>query len=106
MLEQVLEEIATRPPEVWRRMLKLRLTAETEVRHALIWLHANREVSQRRPDLGERYHLASVLDRGATATVWQAYDRKLHRTVAIKVFHAEPVGEILAEARAASEIVS
>lgn len=106
MMEELLDEIGARPPEVWQRMLKLRLTDDTEIRHALIWLHATREVAQGRPDLGERYRLERVLDRGTTATVWQAHDRKLNRTVAVKAFHAEPVGEILAEARAASEVVS
>ena len=50
-----------------------------------------------------------VLDSGATASVWKAYDRKLGRHVAIKVFHggaASTIRQGLAEARASSEVIS
>ena len=110
-VDDILVELAARPPEVWRRSLRARIADETVAHHALIWLHANRDVAldQRRPDLGDRYQLESVLDRGATAAVWLAYDRKLGRNVAIKIFHADhspAIAEILAEARAACEVVS
>lgn len=110
-VEDILAEVASRPPELWQRALRTKLSDEVQVRHALIWLHANREAvaDLRRPDLGsDRYQLDAVLDRGATATVWQAYDRKLGRNVAIKVFcpdHAQ-LAAVLAEARAACEVVS
>ena len=110
-VDDILVELAARPPEVWRRSLRARIGDEAVAHHALIWLHANREVvlEHRRPDLGDRYQLETVLDRGATAGVWLAYDRKLGRNVAIKIFHAEhspAIAEILAEARAACEVVS
>ena len=58
---------------------------------------------------GERFDLAMVLDSGATASVWKAYDCKLGRHVAIKVFHggaASTIRQGLAEARASSEVIS
>lgn len=114
-IEDALAEVATRPPEAWQRMLRLRFPHdETLVRHALIWLHAERtrSAAAEQPVLGpsgERFRLETLLDRGATASVWQAHDRKLGRTVALKIFHDERSGEldnVLAEARSACEVVS
>ncbi len=66
------------------------------------------------PSLGEptqqRYELAVRLDTGATASVWQAFDRKLGRNVAIKVFHnqggSDALEQVIAEAQAASDVIS
>ena len=64
------------------------------VAQALLWLRADSTVADDAapPSLGdgdERYELSLRLDAGATAAVWQAFDRKLGRNVAIKVFHSE-----------------
>jgi serine/threonine protein kinase len=37
--------------------------------------------------LSDRYELRSLLGRGGTAEVWQGFDRRLGRTVAVKVLH-------------------
>jgi len=114
-IEDALTEVATRPPEAWQRMLRLRFPEDdTLVRHALIWLHADRArtAALEQPALGpsgERFRLEQLLDRGATASVWQAHDRKLGRTVALKIFHddrSHELDSILAEARSACEVVS
>jgi hypothetical protein len=59
------------------------------------------------PALDERYAPSVRLDGGASAAVWQAYDRKLGRNVAIKLFHAGRAhAAALAEARAACDVIS
>jgi protein kinase-like protein len=106
-----LAELAERPASDWPDALRARFPDdEPLVRQALAWLHAQRAQSADRDALvlgdGARYEPGVRLDAGATASVWRAYDRKLRRNVAIKVFDAgaPAIEEILAEARAASEV--
>ena len=114
-LEDVLAEIETRPKPTWSELLRTRFPDDPDlVRQALIWLHAGdrEDLPGATPSLGiggERYELAELLDSGATASVWKAYDRKLGRHVAIKVFHrgtSSMIRQSLAEARASSEVIS
>ena len=73
---------------------------------AALWEAAYRDaLGEEAPALDERYALATRLDAGASAAVWQAFDRKLGRHVAIKLFHAERA-RALAEARAACDVIS
>ena len=55
-----------------------------------------------------RFELRAELGRGAQATVWRAYDERLDREVAIKLFRpatgAAPLGQWLSEARAVSRL--
>ena len=55
-----------------------------------------------------RFALRAELGRGAQATVWRAYDERLDREVAIKLFRpavgAVPIGLWLSEARAVSRL--
>jgi serine/threonine protein kinase len=107
-----------RPKREWETRLAQAFPTDSAMRmQALLWLHAEQEAPDREdspPSLGdaadERYELSLRLDIGATASVWQAYDRKLGRNVAIKVFHepndSEALDQVLAEARAASDVIS
>jgi len=46
--------------------------------------------------LADRYELRSVLGRGGMADVWQGFDRRLERVVAVKVLHpAGPADPLL-----------
>ena len=60
----------------------------------------------------DKYVLERELGRGATATVWQAFDTQLHRPVALKVFdyalvrRGRGLGRVLAEARATADVQS
>ena len=95
-------ELADRPPCDWPAALRARFADDpVVVRQVLLWLHAQRAHAAERGRAatlgdGERYELQVQLDTGATATVWRAYDRKLLRNVAIKVFDGRspesPVG--------------
>ena len=114
-LDEVLAEIEASPRGAWPQLLRLRFPNDPSlVKQALIWLHAGRgdDLPGTMPSLGaggDRFELAVVLDSGATASVWKAYDRKLGRHVAIKVFHARAssvIQQSLAEARASSEVIS
>jgi serine/threonine protein kinase len=111
-----LAELADRPAGDWPALLRARFPTDPElVRQLQLW-HAARQRTA--DDLGggaaalgvdPRYELGVRLDGGATASVWQAYDHKLRRNVAIKVFDtgASPaIDEVLAEARAACEVIS
>ena len=55
-----------------------------------------------------RFELRAELGRGAQATVWRAYDERLDREVAIKLFRPAagdaPLGQWLSEARAVSRL--
>ena len=113
-LIDVLGQIATRPEDQWPELVAQKFPNDAKLAaQALIWLRANRERvddDDVMPELaGERYQLGVLLDVGGSASVWQAYDAKLNRNVAVKVFRGErsPVlDEILTEARAAAEITS
>ena len=108
---EVLAELQGRPPSTWRGELQKRYPDDPGlVAQAMMWLHAARAQASTVPtSLGGRYELGMKIDVGATAEVWRAYDRRLDRNVAIKLFRLDrsPVlSEILAEARAASDLVS
>lgn len=117
-IHELLSEVATHPAAHWPSLLAKRLPGDPAmVQQALLWLHASDHqdhVDDSPPSLGElgdaRYELAVRLDTGATASVWQAQDRKLGRTVAIKVFHrrgdSELLHKVMAEARAACDVIS
>ena len=113
--EDILAEIQAHPPATWRKLLRERYPDDDAlVRQALIWLQVGHgdALPGTAPSLGvsgERFELAMVLDSGATASVWKAYDRKLGRHVALKVFHGADTSMIrqtLAEARSSSEVIS
>jgi serine/threonine protein kinase len=113
-----LEQIFARPASEWPARLQSEFPDDPALRaQALLWLHAELDAPLREgktPSLGraadERYELSVRLDSGATATVWRGVDRKLGRSVAIKVFHeydqSEALQQVLAEARAASDVIS
>jgi len=116
-VREILAEVAARPEGEWRRLLARRFPEQPLlVQQALLWLHAAGTHGRRdaRPSLGavgdQRYELAIELDSGATASVWQAYDRKLGRNVAIKILHAPSetamLAQLIAEARAACDVIS
>ncbi|HEX3761514.1 MAG TPA: serine/threonine-protein kinase [Kofleriaceae bacterium] len=106
-------ELAGRAASDWPDALRARFPDDPALaRQLLAWLHAQRAQAADRDALvlgdGTRYEPGVRLDAGATASVWRAYDRKLRRNVAIKVFDAgaPAIEEILAEARAACEVTS
>ncbi|HEX3476223.1 MAG TPA: protein kinase [Kofleriaceae bacterium] len=108
-----LSELAERPASEWPDTLRARFPDDPALaRQILAWLHAQRAQAADRDALvlgdGARYEPGVRLDAGATASVWRAYDRKLRRNVAIKVFYAgaPAIEDILAEARAACEVTS
>lgn len=112
-----LARIAQGAPDEWTRRIEQEFPGDPAMRvQALLWLHSEKngpELEGAPPSLGdaadERYELNLRLDAGSTASVWQAFDRRLGRNVAIKVFHqneSEALDQVLAEARAASEIIS
>ncbi|MGN6106968.1 MAG: serine/threonine-protein kinase, partial [Kofleriaceae bacterium] len=114
-IAEAVAEIAARPPGEWAALLDARFPGDPElVRQATIWLTAGHALAPEAaaPSLGEhdeRYELDRLLDTGATASVWLAYDRKLARNVAIKLFRAErspALDALFAEARAACDIIS
>jgi len=108
----VMAEIASRPESQWPGLLAKKFPADpVMVQQALLWLHADRDAGgvDHKPQLGdgdERYDLQVMLDRGATSCVWQAYDRKLGRTVAIKLLQSDGIDQVLTEARAACDVIS
>ncbi len=117
-LRSQLARIAQLPESEWERCLAQEFPGDASLRmQALLWLHAEKagpELEGSPPSLGdaadERYELSLLIDAGATASVWQAFDRRLGRSVAIKVFRdhseSEALDQVLAEARAASDVVS
>ena len=112
-VEAVLADAMTKPRQRWRGLLEQAFAEDPIlVEQALLWLHAERDARRADvvPSLGdygdERYELQLLLDRGATSTVWRAYDRKLGRTIAIKLLETAAGYEALREARAASDVIS
>jgi serine/threonine protein kinase len=112
-----LARIASRPAAEWTKRIEQEFPGDPAMRmQALLWLHSDKDGPENEtdpPSLGEsadeRYELAVRIDSGATASVWLAYDRRLGRDVAIKVFHqeeSEALEQVLGEARAASVVVS
>jgi serine/threonine-protein kinase len=117
-VRETLAKLSNRPPTEWAANLEKEFPDDPAMRRqALLWLHADQHaIDDERdpPSLGEptqqRYELAVRLDTGATASVWQAFDRKLGRNVAIKVFHdregSEAIDQVIAEAQTASDVIS
>ena len=113
-----LATLSSRPPSEWAAKLETEFPDDPAMRRqALLWLHADQHAIDDEsdpPSLGEpthqRYELTVRLDSGATASVWQAFDRKLGRNVAIKVFHdqggSDAIEQVIAEAQAASDVIS
>jgi serine/threonine protein kinase len=113
-----LARISLRPSTEWTARVEREFPGDAVMRmQALLWLHAEKEgpdLEGSPPSLGEdadeRYELSVRLDAGSTSSVWQAVDRRLGRNVAIKIFHAhdrsEALDQVLAEARAASDVIS
>lgn len=117
-VRDILAKLSQRPASEWIARLEKAFPDDASMRRqALIWLHADQHrVADEMdpPSLGgpaqQRYELSVRLDTGATASVWQAFDRKLGRNVAIKVFHdqgeSEAMDQVIAEAQAASDVIS
>ncbi|MCW5809239.1 MAG: serine/threonine protein kinase, partial [Deltaproteobacteria bacterium] len=109
-----LREIAAAPVGSWRSLVHQRYAGDAElIRQALLWLAAERagadDDATPQAEIDPRYELVARLDTGATATVWQARDRTLQRTVAIKLFHdrgSNAVSSVIGEARAACDVIS
>jgi serine/threonine-protein kinase len=55
--------------------------------------------SLKRPLIGDRYELSTEIGRGASGTVWEAWDRHSSRLVAVKVFHASVLASGLGRRR-------
>jgi len=112
----VLAEVAEQPTDQWPELLASRFPGQSAmVQQALLWLRAGLDQPEDEaapPSLGkasdERYELTLRLAAGARGAVWRAYDRKLGRDVAIKVFHGTGDGASLElqEARAACDVIS
>jgi len=117
-VRETLAKLSGRPSGEWVAKLEKEFPDDPAMRRqALLWLHADQhsiDDESDPPSLGEptqqRYELAVRLDTGATASVWQAFDRKLGRNVAIKVFHdqggSDAIEQVIAEAQAASDVIS
>ncbi len=117
-IREKLARISARPEGEWARHLEQEFPGDIVMRsQALLWLHSEKtgpEAEGAAPSLGEtadeRYELSIRLDSGATASVWKAFDRRLGRHIAIKVFpqfdESDAVEQVLAEARAASDVIS
>ncbi len=116
-IREALAEIAAHPSSTWERLLAQQFPDNPLlIQQSLLWLHATgaRIDHDARPDLGavggQRYELTLRLDSGATASVWQAHDRKLGRNVAIKVLHSRDetanIAQLIREARAACDVIS
>lgn len=103
-----LEDLEDVPPERRAALVDARFADDPILaRQVSIWLAAC-PLDDDPPafDGAERFELARCVGRGATATVWQAYDRRLARNVALKVFRDAAASRSLAEARASSEVIS
>jgi serine/threonine protein kinase len=114
-IEAALAELARTPRDLWPDLVRARFAGDAALAaQALVWLRASSDGGgdddDGTPRLDtERYTLGVLLDVGASASVWQARDGKLGRDVAIKIFRGgrtAVLDEILAEARAACEVIS
>jgi hypothetical protein len=105
-----LAQIAAEARTSWHDLVERTFSDPALRMQALLWLHAEHDAAatDHAPMLEERYVLGLRLDAGASAAVWQAFDRKLGRNVAIKLFHLDQAGmtDALAEARAACDVIS
>lgn len=118
LVREKLARISARPVAEWSKRVEQEFPGDPGMRvQALLWLHSEAEGPESEgapPSLGdaadERYELTLRLDTGTGASVWQAYDRRLGRNVAIKIFRdhseSEAIEQVIAEARAASDVVS
>ncbi len=110
-IRELIAEIATEPPARWERLVKQHFADDGVLAaQALLWLRADlgKVADDAAPPLlgsDQRYVLGARLDTGATAAVWQAYDKKLGRHVAVKLFHNDS-GPAVDEARAACDVIS
>lgn len=111
-IDELFELVGERPADEWGVLLDGAFDGDPELAHqAWICLQARSgPLDGNAPlNLDARYEPGPLLGQGHTATVWRAYDRKLRREVAIKVFReGDPaaIDDSLAEARAASDIIS
>ncbi|HTJ42950.1 MAG TPA: protein kinase [Kofleriaceae bacterium] len=109
-----LSEIAARPSAEWPALVAERFGGDRALaEQALMWLHTGSATDGDDETVAwigdRRYRPELRLGRGATATVWQAFDEKLGRSVALKVFasgSSSVLDDALAEARAACDVVS
>lgn len=101
---------AAAPPAIELSPSMDRVVAEDEDR--LLRDLARDTFDERRPDLpqavSERFSQFDVVGRGGSATVWKAWDRRLERDVALKVFDIgnPSVDAVINEARLVSRIAS
>src|SRR5205085_2126582 len=86
-VREQLARISARPAAEWEQRVRADFPGDATLRaQALLWLHAERHAATFEgspPSLGEaadeRYELTVRLDRGASSSVWQAFDRHLGR---------------------------
>jgi len=112
-LEDLFEAIAPQPREAWGALIAESCRGDSALAAELKALLSAHEVTARAElksgDRVGRYALERVLGTGATAHVWQAFDTRLQRSVALKVFRqaqGSGVREVLQEAQATSDVVS
>ena len=119
-IENILDRAGTRPRDEWSGLIDDVCQDRPELEgEALLLLEMYDELgtpdsveelldSQPPPDENGRYEYRRRLDSGGSADVWRAFDTKLSRYVAIKVFrdNVGSVEQVLSEATAASYVVS
>jgi serine/threonine protein kinase/uncharacterized membrane-anchored protein YhcB (DUF1043 family) len=115
-IEATLKRLAVEVPESWRDQLEDLFPDDPElVFQCLASLAVDQEIPPAEapvPSLGaaadRRFRLLRLLDEGATAELWMAWDAMLKRNVAVKVFRHESstVQQALDEARLVAGVVS
>lgn len=115
-IDEIIQSVRNHPKRDWPHVVRSLCGGQEDLeREALLVLELSEEISQceargiRAGPLHDgRYELVRELDRGGTATVWIAFDTKLARNVAIKIFEESdsPMRQVLDEAIAASDIIS